>query len=140
MTVVPGNTYNVVVGIGGAASTAGGSSTFNATTVVADGGHGGTLDSNVAGAGGTTANSTGTTKYAGGNGAAGGGTNSGGGNFFSGLINFISQKFGLDKTKVQSAMSDYRKQNKPPCFAGQFVNSAFERKSVLSFFHPVQED
>ena len=35
-----------------------------------------------------------------------------GGNFFSGLIQFISQKFGLDKTKVQTAVQDYQKQTK----------------------------
>src|SRR4051812_11589028 len=35
-----------------------------------------------------------------------------GGNFFSGLIQFISQKFGLDKTQVQSAVNDYHQQNK----------------------------
>jgi hypothetical protein len=36
----------------------------------------------------------------------------GGGNFFSGLIEFISQKFGLDKTQVQSAVKEYHQQNK----------------------------
>ena len=36
----------------------------------------------------------------------------GGGNFFSGLITFIAQKFGLDKTKVQTAVQDYQKQVK----------------------------
>ena len=36
----------------------------------------------------------------------------GGGNFFSGLIQFISQKFGLDKTQVQTAISDYKTQYK----------------------------
>lgn len=35
-----------------------------------------------------------------------------GGNFFSGLIQFISQKFGLDKSKVQTALQDYKKQTK----------------------------
>ena len=33
-----------------------------------------------------------------------------GGNFFSGLVTFISQKFGLDKTQVQNAVQDYKKQ------------------------------
>jgi polyhydroxyalkanoate synthesis regulator phasin len=40
------------------------------------------------------------------------GTNSGNGNFFSGLVQFIAQKFGLDKTQVQSAINDYHTQNK----------------------------
>lgn len=35
-----------------------------------------------------------------------------GGNFFSGLIAFISQKFGLDKTQVQNAMQEYQVQVK----------------------------
>ncbi len=34
----------------------------------------------------------------------------GGSNFFTGLVEFISQKFGLDKTKVQSVLQDYQKQ------------------------------
>jgi len=34
-------------------------------------------------------------------------------NFFQGLVTFLSGKFGLDKTQVQSAISDYQKQNKP---------------------------
>jgi hypothetical protein len=34
-------------------------------------------------------------------------------NFFQGLVNFISQKFGLDKTQVQSAVQQYQKQNEP---------------------------
>lgn len=33
-------------------------------------------------------------------------------NFFQGLIQFISQKFGLDQTQVQSAVKDYRAQQK----------------------------
>jgi hypothetical protein len=35
-----------------------------------------------------------------------------GGNFFSGFIDFISQKFGLNKTQVQSALQDYQAQQK----------------------------
>jgi len=35
-----------------------------------------------------------------------------GGNFFSGLIQYIAQKFGLDKTKVQTAVNDYQQQKK----------------------------
>lgn len=34
----------------------------------------------------------------------------GGGNFFTNFIEFISQKFGLDKTLVQNAVADFRKQ------------------------------
>lgn len=37
---------------------------------------------------------------------------SSGGNFFSGLVNFIAQKFGLDKTQVQTAITDYKTQHK----------------------------
>lgn len=33
-----------------------------------------------------------------------------GGNLFSDLVTFISQKFGLDKTKVQNAVQDFKKQ------------------------------
>lgn len=35
-----------------------------------------------------------------------------GGNWFSGLVTFISQKFGLDKTQVQSAVNEYHTQQK----------------------------
>lgn len=79
LSVTPGNTYNIVVGAGGAANTTGGNSSFNSTALVAAGGRGATSNSATAGAGGTTANSTGTTEYAGGNGANGGATYSGGG-------------------------------------------------------------
>ncbi len=34
------------------------------------------------------------------------------GGFFSGLINFIAQRFGLDKTQVQTAFTDYQNQQK----------------------------
>ncbi len=34
------------------------------------------------------------------------------GNFFQGLIQYIAQKFGLDKTQVQSAVNSYQAQNK----------------------------
>lgn len=71
VSVVPGNTYNVAVGSGGAANTAGGNSSFGGTLVVAVGGSGGTYNATTAGAGGSTAASTGTTKFAGGNGANG---------------------------------------------------------------------
>ena len=36
----------------------------------------------------------------------------GGGNFFSGLIQFISQKFGLDQTQVKTAVQSYKQQQK----------------------------
>jgi hypothetical protein len=36
----------------------------------------------------------------------------GGGNFFSNLITFISQKFGLDKTLVQNAVTEFQNQQK----------------------------
>ena len=42
--------------------------------------------------------------------AASGATNS---NFFSGLVQFISQKLGLDQNKVQSVVTEYKNQNKP---------------------------
>lgn len=80
VTVVPGTSYNVVVGAGGTAGNAGGSSTFNATSVVALGGSGVTGNNNSTGAaGGLASGSTGTTKYNGGNGGNGGGGSSGGG-------------------------------------------------------------
>lgn len=41
------------------------------------------------------------------------GPGEGNNNFFQGLISFISQKFNLDKTQVQNAVTDYRNQNKP---------------------------
>jgi hypothetical protein len=77
--VTPGHAYNIVVGTGGSGSTAGGKSSFNATTIVAAGGSGGTINSSTGGAGGTVAGSTGLVKYAGGNGGTGGTTFSGGG-------------------------------------------------------------
>lgn len=90
VVVVPGTSYAIVVGgggTGGSASTAdnatdGGNSSFNGTTVVAEGGKRGRyLNGNGAGgAGGTTAASTGTIEFAGGTGATGtAGTNGGGG-------------------------------------------------------------
>ncbi|WP_370480341.1 LamG-like jellyroll fold domain-containing protein [Tamlana flava] len=83
VTVTPGASYPVVVGVGGYTSGNitynGTSSTFNTTTVIAAGGASSTTDSTTGGAGGTTAASTGDITYAGGNGANGGATNSGGG-------------------------------------------------------------
>lgn len=40
------------------------------------------------------------------------GTGSGGDNFFSGLVSFIAQKFGLEKSQVQSAITDYHSKQK----------------------------
>lgn len=74
VTVVPGANYSVVVGTS-AANSNGGDSTFNSTTVVADGGLSGTNG----GTGGSTANSTGATEYAGGNGLIAAGDAGGGG-------------------------------------------------------------
>lgn len=77
LTVVPGNSYAVVVGTGGNGSTgngtAGGDSTFAATSVVAQGGAGGTGATGTNGAGGlgSTAGGIGTTVFAGGNGSTG---------------------------------------------------------------------
>ncbi|HET9571400.1 MAG TPA: hypothetical protein VFP20_08355 [Bacteroidales bacterium] len=61
---------SVFVGPGGAAGANGGNSYYG-TTVVAEGGRGGTNKQITAGAGGSVANSVGTTVYAGGNGANG---------------------------------------------------------------------
>lgn len=73
-----GNSYSLVVGAGGDTSAeAGADSTFNGSTVVADGGTGGTSDTTGIGTGGTVANSTGTLENDGGNGGQG---NQGGGN------------------------------------------------------------
>ena len=75
LSVVPGNSYAIVIGTGGAVPASGangndgGNSSFDGTSVVAAGGKGGTTSAG--GAGGTTASSTGTTTVAGGNGATG---------------------------------------------------------------------
>ncbi|MBC7534637.1 MAG: hypothetical protein H7258_02975, partial [Ferruginibacter sp.] len=71
LTVIPGNTYTITVGNGGAALNNGAASSF-ANLVVAAGGGSGNL-------GGTVANSTGTIRFAGGNGANGAGNGGGGG-------------------------------------------------------------
>ncbi len=77
--VIPGNTYSVTVGDGGAPGASGGASSFGTGLVVAAAGSGATNNTATRGLGGTTAASTGTTEFAGGNGANGGGTYSGGG-------------------------------------------------------------
>ena len=92
ITVIPGNSYTVIVGSAGNAGAAaggiggnGGNSSFNTTDVVAQGGTGGGPGiigslSGAAGIAGTAGASTGATKFSGGNGAAGiAGTSSGGG-------------------------------------------------------------
>jgi hypothetical protein len=77
--VIPGNTYNYVIGAGGAGSTDGGNSSFNSTSVVAVGGTGGILNSTAGGAGGSASSSTGNLKYSGGTGSTGAASSGGGG-------------------------------------------------------------
>lgn len=84
-TVVPGNSYTIVVGAGGtgadgAAGGSGGTSSFGGSTVVAVGGAGGAagLDGYGAGATGSTTGNTGTS-FAGGNGVTETASNGGGG-------------------------------------------------------------
>ena len=81
VAVVPGVTYTVTVGAGGAAGVAGGFSQFdNGAAVRAAGG--GAASGSSAGAGGGTAASVGSTRFAGGGGGTGqvgGGANRGGG-------------------------------------------------------------
>lgn len=86
VTLTLGQSYVIDVGAGGTSSgAAGADTTFNSTTVVADGGTGGVDVTTGIGTGGTTGNSTGTTKFAGGNGGqgrdgtGGGATDEGGG-------------------------------------------------------------
>ena len=79
ITVAPLGSYPIGVGIGGAANTTGGSSTFDGTAVVAAGGSGATNNSATGAAGGSTGNSTGDVEFAGGTGGTGGGGLSGGG-------------------------------------------------------------
>lgn len=80
ITVIPGQTYTVVVGAGGVATAnpgqTGQSSIFGSNLVVAAGGVGGT---NSGGAGGTVGNSTGTIRFAGGTGGNRGSNGGGGG-------------------------------------------------------------
>ena len=75
LTVVPGQTYAVVVGAAGTGSTgsgtAGGDSTFAATSVVAKGGAGGTNAANGVAGVGSTAGGVGDVVYAGGSGSSG---------------------------------------------------------------------
>jgi hypothetical protein len=77
ISVTPGNSYAYSVGAGGVENQDGGDTTFNSTSVVADGGKKGAYITaynggySSGGAGGTTAGSTGTIKYAGGSAAKG---------------------------------------------------------------------
>ena len=79
ITVVPGNTYNIVIGKGGSAGVWGTSTTFNTNSVVAAGGASALSNSATGAIGGAIAASIGTTRYGGGNGASGSGANAGGG-------------------------------------------------------------
>jgi hypothetical protein len=78
-TVVPGNTYPLVVGTGGGNNAAGTSSSFNTNWVLATGGSGGTLNSTTGGNGGQASASIGSIKYNGGNGGTGSSNGAGGG-------------------------------------------------------------
>lgn len=69
ITVVPGNSYSVVVGAGGVYTAClrdGGTSSFNSTSVAAQGGRSNWTSSGVGGAGGTVLNGTGGSGGAGG--------------------------------------------------------------------------
>lgn len=76
LTVIPGTTYTVTVGNGGAALNNGGNSSFG-TLIIANGG--GNVNGTSGNLGGTVAKSTGAVRYAGGNGANGTGRGGGGG-------------------------------------------------------------
>jgi uncharacterized membrane protein len=67
-------------------------------------------------------------------------TTNSGGNFFQGMIQFIEQKFGLNQTQVQSAISQYRTQTKPsgsprPTFNPAQIQ-AQEKTSWISLLSP----
>ncbi len=79
LTVVPGTSYNYVIGNGGNSNINGSASSFNSTTVVAAGGLSAGNNNYIGASGGSVANSTGTIKFAGGNGANGASSFSGGG-------------------------------------------------------------
>ena len=79
VTVVPGTSYSIVVGMGGSAGVSGTNTTFNTTTVVAAGGASAASSSPTGATGGAVSASVGTVRYGGGNGAAGIGSNAGGG-------------------------------------------------------------
>jgi hypothetical protein len=77
--VLPGSTYNIVIGNRGSSGINGGNTSFNSTSVVAAGGTSAGTNMAAAGAGGSVASSIGTIRYAGGNGASGTGSVAGGG-------------------------------------------------------------
>lgn len=77
-SVTPGNSYSIVVGIGGALNTNGGTTTFNGSSLVAAPGWIG-ITNGAGGLGGAIASSTGDVLHAGGNGGAGSSGNHGGG-------------------------------------------------------------
>jgi hypothetical protein len=81
MTVIPGNTYNLVVGGGGDSDTnlKGGDSTFNVNSVTAKGGTGVVTNALPGGNGGIWAPGDGNSGYSGGNGASGIDSSYGGG-------------------------------------------------------------
>ncbi|HPH91583.1 MAG TPA: hypothetical protein PLZ68_12215 [Ferruginibacter sp.] len=79
VAVIPGSTYNIVIGSRGASGTNGGNTSFNNTSIVAAGGTSAGNNAAAAGVGGSVAASVGTVRYAGGNGAAGSGSVAGGG-------------------------------------------------------------
>lgn len=79
VTVVPGSTYNIVIGNRGSSGINGGNTSFNNTSVVAAGGSSAGAYTAAGGIGGSVAASIGAIRFAGGNGAAGSGTVAGGG-------------------------------------------------------------
>jgi hypothetical protein len=80
LTVIPGNTYNVIVGTGSSTAAAGGDSYFdNATILLAKGGNSVANNTAAGATGGAAAFGIGTIKFSGGNGASGISGNYGGG-------------------------------------------------------------
>lgn len=83
VSVTPGNSYTVVVGSAGTGTTGaggnGGNSTFNTSTVIAEGGKGGAINGGTAGVGGGTTVSVGDIEYNGGTGFQTTSTTGGGG-------------------------------------------------------------
>jgi hypothetical protein len=79
LNVIPGNSYTIVVGSGGAANSNGGNTSFHTNLVMAEGGKGGSLNNSAGGAGGLGANSIGSFWFNGGTGANGGSNGGGGG-------------------------------------------------------------
>jgi hypothetical protein len=72
LSITPSTTYSITIGAGGTpGGSNGGNSTFNTSTIIAEGGKNGTTVTTGVGSGGLTTNSTGTTKRSGGNGGQG---------------------------------------------------------------------